>query len=561
MQIFHGRASLILAPLALLVGCAATRTAPEPPAYGQRGIPQRFEGMGPHTRRVTTTSAEAQAYFDQGLNWLYSFNHDESVRSFKRSAELDPRCAMAWWGISYAQGPNYNDPIMSGNRSAAAWEALQRALAAIDDETPEERALVDALTHRYASDAPQDRAPLDAAFASAMGEVRARFPNDSDVGTLYAESMMVRHPWKLYGPDRKPARDETRTIVAVLEQVLGADPNHPGANHLYIHAVEPSEKPDLGIGAADRLSGLVPGSGHMEHMPSHIYAQVGMWERSIEQNTKATARDREYRKISPEQGKQNRYMAHNAHMLAFSAMMIGREREATNAARAMWKDLSEPALREYGPSFEKALCSIYDIPKRFGRWDALLAEPAPPDFLPTVTAIWRAHRAVAFAAKKDFPSAAREHEAFRAAIKAVPEKRTWDTYENVMKFLAVSDVFIEGEIALQKDRWDDAASLLEKAAQLEDVLGYGEPPAYLQPVRHTLGALYLKRGRYADAERVYREDLAKWRRNGWSLYGLSRALEGLGRRDEASAVREDFERVWAGADEPTATSCKCILTT
>jgi len=556
------RALATLAPLALAIGCAAAPTAPDRPAYGTGGTPRIFEGMGPHARRVTTTSAEAQAYFDQGLAWAYSFNHDEAVRSFTRAAELDPRCAMAWWGVSYAQGPNYNDAAMSRQRSEAAWAALEKARAEIDDESAIERALVEALAHRYASPpAPKDRAALDAAFAKAMAEVYSRFPGDADVGTLFAESMMVQHPWKLYGCDKKPARDETNTIVAVLEKALAAEPTHPGANHLYIHAVETSGELDRGIAAADRLSGLVPGSGHMEHMPSHIYVQVGMWERSIEQNVKATKRDAAYRKLSPDQGRQNLYMTHNAHMLAFSAMMVGREKLATEAARTMWDDLPEQALRDYGPFFEKKFCSIYDVPKRFGRWDTILAEPAPPEFMPTATALWRAHRAIAFAAKQDFQHALLEHAAFRAARNAIPENPLWDTYENVMKFLDVSDLFIEGEIALQRGKWEEAARILEDAAALEDALGYGEPPSYMQPVRHTLGAVYLKLGRHADAERVYREDLAKWRDNGWSLYGLGRALEGQGKRAEAAAVRKEFERVWAGADEPTATSCKCILET
>jgi tetratricopeptide (TPR) repeat protein len=548
----------LLSSAVLLAGCSATPTMPEPPAYGAIGTPQLFDGMGPHARPVTTDSAEAQAYFDQGLNWLYAFNHDEAVRSFTRAAEIDPGCAMAWWGVAYAQGPNYNDPIMTGNRSAAAWEALQKALAALDDETPAERALVEALTHRYEDPAPEDRTHLEVAFARAMAEVWAAYPDDSDVGTFYAESMMVQHPWELYTCDRQPARADTVTTVAVLERVLAMDPDNPGANHLYIHAVEPSDDKDRGIAAADRLSDLVPGSGHLQHMPSHIYVQTGMWERSIEQNGKSMVCDARYRELSPEQGMQYGYMTHNSHMLAFSAMMIGREQEAMEAARAMWEGLPEQALRDVGPFFDAWMCSVYDVQKRFGRWDALLAEPAPPSYLPTTTAVWRAHRAIAYAAKKDFAGAEREHEAFRAAMKAVPETPFWDTYETAMEFLSISDLFIAGEIALQQERWDEAARLLEQAAEIEDTLGYGEPPLWLQPVRHTLGAVYLKSGRYADAERVYREDLSKWRGNGWSLYGLARALEEQGRTEEALAVRREHDQAWAGAEEPIRTSCKCI---
>jgi tetratricopeptide (TPR) repeat protein len=532
------------------VGCATSRT--DGPSA------QLFDNMGSHHRAITTTSAEAQRYFDEGLTWTYAFNHDEAIRSFTRAAELDPGCAMAWWGVALCQGPNYNDPIMTDERSEAAWDALQNALARIDSSTPAERALIEALSHRYANPWPEDREHLEQAYADAMAQVWAAYPNDSDVGTLYAESMMVQNPWELYTCDRIPANDDTRTVVLVLEQVMATDPDNPGANHLYIHAVEPSAVPAQGLEAADRLCNLVPASGHLRHMPSHIYVQTGMWERSIEQNAMAMQADAQYRALSPQQGIQHGYMTHNSHMLAYSAMMIGREKEAMAAARAMWDNVPEEAMLEVGPFFDPWMCSVYDVQKRFGRWDDILAEPAPPAYLPTTTAVWRAHRAVAYAAKKDFVSAKREHEHFRAAMNALPEDPRWDTYDMAIKFLTVSDLFIAGEIALQKGDMEEAARLLEEAAVIEDTLGYGEPPLWLQPVRHTLGAVYLTSGQYADAERVYRNDLSKWPENGWSLYGLSRALEEQGRTEEAHLVRLDYDRVWARADEPTTTSCKCI---
>jgi tetratricopeptide (TPR) repeat protein len=421
-----------------------------------------------------------------------------------------------------------------------------------------ERALIEALTHRYENPAREDRKHLDKAFADAMARAWAYYPNDADVGTLYAESLMVQYPWKLYTSDRQPAREDTLKIVAALERVLAMDPNNPGANHLYIHAIEPSDDKQRAIPAADRLSDLVPGSGHLRHMPSHIYVQVGMWERSIEQNAKAMKCDDRYRVLAPEQLVQHGYMTHNAHMLAFSAMMVGREREAMAAARDMWNDLPEQAMRQAGPFFDPWMCSIYDVQKRFGRWDELLAAPPPPKYLPVTTAVWRAHRAIAYAAKKDFENAEREQMAFRSAMKAIPEKPMWDTYGTAVKFLLVSELFIGGEIALQKGEWEEAANLLEEAVVIEDTLGYGEPPLWLQPVRHTLGAVYLMSGRYADAERAYREDLAKWPGNGWSLYGLSRALDKQGKAEEALAVKREYDRAWARADAPTTTSCKCI---
>jgi tetratricopeptide (TPR) repeat protein len=293
-------------------------------------------------------------------------------------------------------------------------------------------------------------------------------------------------------------------------------------------------------------------------MPSHIYVQTGLWEKSIVANAKAMSSDRSYRLMSPKQGIQNGYMTHNTHMLAFSAMMIGREKRAMAAAQAQWDDLPEEDFAIYAPFFDVVMCSKYDVMKRFGRWDQILAEPEPPAILPNTRAIWRAHRAVSYAAKKDFANAEQEHRLFREAKAAVPVTGAYDPEESGMEFLEVSDLFIAGEIALQKEDWEGAIKLLEEAAVAEDSLGYGEPPLYLQPVRHTLGAVYLKAGKPADAERVYRDDLDQWRDNGWSLYGLSRALEEQGKTVEAAEVKAQFERAWANADAPITTSCMCI---
>jgi tetratricopeptide (TPR) repeat protein len=463
---------------------------------------------------------------------------------------------MAWWGVAVCEGPNYNDPVMTPQRTEAAWSALQNALGRIDNTTPVEHELITALAFRYAEAWSEDRAELDAAYADAMAWVWATYSDDPDIGTLYAESMMVQMPWKLYSLDYVPAED-TGEIVAVLERVMEIDPYHPGANHLYIHAVEPSDDPDRGLIAADRLSDRVPASGHLLHMPSHIHVKTGRWDQAIIQNQKAMRADASYRSVSPDQAIQHLYMVHNAHMLAYAAMMSGREREAMAAARAMWANIPDDALQAVGPYFDKWMCSVYDVQKRFGRWDDILAEPAPPSFLPITTAVWHAHRAIAYAAKKDFDNAEREQEAFRKVMGSLPPDLMSGT-DAALRILQVSDYFVEGEIALQKGEWDRAAGLLIRGAEIEDSLTYGEPPQWLQPIRHTLGAVYLKSGRYEDAERVYREDLAKWRNNGWSLYGLSRALEQQGRLQEAADVDRQYQIAWAGADAPTTTSCKCI---
>jgi tetratricopeptide (TPR) repeat protein len=329
---------------------------------------------------------------------------------------------------------------------------------------------------------------------------------------------------------------------------------------LYIHAVEPSATPDKGLAAADRLGRLVPASGHLLHMPSHIYVKTGYWDKAVVQNRKAMQADKDYRILSPKQLAQHTYMTHNAHMRAFASMMSGREQDAMMAARDMWENVDEEILREVGPALDRWMCSVFDVQKRFGRWDALLAEPAPPSFMPITTATWRAARAVAYAAKKDFTNAEREYEEFKLAKASVSEDIQWGR-DAARRVLEVSDYFIAGEMELQQDRWDEAEELLDKAAAVEDTLSYGEPPQWLQPVRHTLGALYLKKGDFKEAERVYREDLAKWRNNGWSLYGLARALKEQGRDEESEMVLQQYREAWKNADALTDTSCKCLPAT
>lgn len=553
-------APVLLAPL-LLTACQLPGSGPAvPPTSDHLEVDapraQRFEEIGPYRRDVTTTSAEAQRYFDQGLAWMYSFNHDEAIRSFARAAELDPACAMAWWGISMCEGPNYNDPEMTDERSGAAWSSLQEALARIDNTSPVERGLIEALSARYSFPWPEDRTGLNEAYADAMGALLERFPEDAEVGTLYGEALMVLRPWQLYSIDRQPEAD-TPKITAALERVLERHPDNPGANHLYIHAVEPSLEPERALAAADRLRNQIPVSGHMNHMPSHIYVQTGDWDKSIVQNRAAMRRDTTYLERSPDQGIQHMYIVHNAHMLAYSAMMVGQETEAMDAARSMLPGVPEPMLPAVAGFVDLWMSSVYDVQKRFGRWDAILAEPAPPEILPITTAVWRAHRAVAHAAKKDFEEAEAEYALFKGAVAAFPEDQM-SGRDATRRILEVSDHFVAGELALQRGQWDAAIAALEKAVEVEDSLSYGEPPQWLQPSRHTLGAVLLKAGRPAEAEGVYREDLERWPGNGWSLLGLSRALRAQGKLDAAAEARSDFEAAWKGADRPVTSSCLCL---
>ncbi|MGB1124714.1 MAG: tetratricopeptide repeat protein [Phycisphaeraceae bacterium] len=560
--------STILASL-ILVGCVSNEPivrGDKDSAYGIGGKAQLFPDMGAYTRPVTTDSEKAQRYFDQGLKFIYGFNHDEAVRSFAAATELDPGCAMAWWGIAYAQGPNYNASGMNAAREAAAWQAIQRAIAELDNESDAEKALIRASVNRYSEPVTLDeslsaeekkkaqakinkaKGQRKAKFADAMAHVLKDHPGDPDIGTLYADALMVKNPWRLHKPDGSVQREETTTIIGIIEHVLAIDPDHPGATHMYIHAVEASSDKARAIPAADALSTAVPFSGHLTHMPSHLYVQVGMWDRAVEQNLLAIKSDARYLKKSPAQYRMHGYIAHNGHMLAFAGMMSGRERDAMKGAMFSRQSIPDDLMATMGKRYDRAFCAKFDVMKRFGRWDDILKEPAPPEMLQRTTAVWRTCRAVAYAAKKDFENAKIEHEAFKELL----AKKKNDA------FMQLNDKFIAAEIALHQEDWNTAIKLLEEAVPLEDKARYSEPPLYLQPIRHTLGAVYFRAERYADAERVYREDLEKWPGNGWSLYGLAHSLNRQGKTGQADEAFAAHEAAWKNADKPLRTTCECI---
>jgi len=562
----HRVLSLLLLPIAFLFAAPiagqdskseeATPQGKAKPANIPSGA-RLFDKMGPYHREFTTDSTEARKFLNQGMIWIQAFNHDEAIRSFLKAAELDPKCAWAWWGVAYCEGPNYNDPKLDDNRSRAAWYALQNALARIEHATDVERDLIVALKARYANPWPADRSQLDKAYAEAMTAVWENHPNNPDVGLLCAEAMMQCKPWELYTLDREPV-EGTMKIRGILERVMQLDPKLPGAKHLYIHAVEPSTNPELALRAARELNDMVPASGHLLHMPSHIYIQTGHWQEAIDQNAKAVASDIRYRELSLNHTTQYGYQSHNSHMLAFAAMMTGQEKTAMEYARGMWKIIPEDQMPEKGKIIDFSLMCVYDVQKRFGRWDAILEEPPPPDYLKFTRSYWRSHRAIAFAAKKDFYNADKELAEFLKVKSEFPPD-SMETGSFAQRVLKVSELFIRGEIALQQEQWDDAIWHLEKAAQVEDTLRYTEPPFWLQPVRHTLGAVYMKAGLPQEAERTYRKDLSIWRDNGWSLYGLSQALTAQGKIPAANAQLAKLKVVWANADEPLlTTSCKCI---
>jgi tetratricopeptide (TPR) repeat protein len=514
-----------------------------------------FEGLGGLSRKVTTTSPEAQRYFDQGLAFLYAFNHDEAIRSFRRAAELDRGCAMAFWGIAVANGPHINNPVVPEDRAKAAWDALGRAQALSGSAAPVEKALIEALASRYAWPPPADRKPLEQAYADAMRPVFRSFPRDADVGALFAESLADLRPWDLWKGDGTP-QPGTEELVATLESVLALDPRHPLANHLMIHAVEASPHPEKADAAADALRDLQPGLGHLVHMPSHIDVRRGRWQQAIDSNAKAIEADRRYRARSPKQGFYRLYMAHNHHMLTYGAMMTGQSELALTTIREMVAGIPLEFVKE-NPWADGFLAMPLEVLMRFGRWDEVLAEGPMPDFAPISGAIRHYARAVAHAAKGDVAAAGKEHTAFLEARGRVPKEAQFGNNSG-SDILDVAEHLMKGEILFRSGKKEEGLAALREAVAREDKLRYDEPPDWIQPVRHALGAALLQSGRFDEAEKVFREDLAKLPGNGWGLYGLQRAVALQEKHDEAAAAERQFDAVWHKADLKIKSPCLCL---
>jgi tetratricopeptide (TPR) repeat protein len=516
-----------------------------------------YQGLGKHTRPVATSNLEAQKFFDQGLNFMYGFNHDEAARAFRRAAELDPDCAMAQWGISLCLGKNYNYPFFPPEKAKAAWNALESARAKAKSESEANRALVEALAARYADPLPTETRPLEEAYAKAMKAVWEKFPKDADIGALYAESLMNLRPWDLWTIDGKP-QPETPEILKALQAVVQLDPKHPLANHLYIHACEASPHPENADDAADRLRDLQPALGHMVHMPSHIDIRRGRWQAAIEANDRAILADRNYAKTVPEQRFYRMYMAHNHHMLAFAAMMQGESKRALSAVRDMLADVPKDwvALPENAAIADGFVAAPLEVMKRFGQWDEILKEPEPPEIFPIARAMRHHIRAIAYAAKGETAKARDEHKAFREAATKPAKDATFGNNKAADLF-AVGDDMLEGEILVREGKMEAGIKALRAAVAKEDKLRYSEPPDWVVPVRHALGAFLLKNGQASEAEAVYREDLRRWPDNGWSLFGLAASLETQGKKAEAAALRAKFDEVWKHADVEIPSSCLC----
>jgi len=533
---------------ALLV--AACETPGKPAQSAPEPVPL-FKGMGAHKRTVSTTSAKAQEYFDQGLALNYGFNHDEAVRSYAEAARIDPDCAMAWWGQAYALGPNYNLPFHEEN-FRKAYAAIREAVARKGKATPAERDLIDALALRFEKEPHPDRLPLDHAYSEAMAKLWKKYPRDDDIGVLYADSLMVLNPWNLWNKDGSPDKN-TPEIVATLERVMEINPNHPGANHLYIHAVEASRNPGRAEAAADRLRGLVPGSGHLVHMPAHIYVQIGRYMDAIECNEEASKRDSEYFARRGTQGIYHFYHVHNDHFLVWSAMFSGRDKDALSRCDIMVRNLPEAFHSE--PAAAEFLSTKLHVLIRFGRWEEVLKSPAQRKDQPYAVAMWHYARGVAFANTKRFKEAEQELAKFDVAVKSVPADMSvfLTPGHDVLK---VAREMLLGETAFKSGKPELAFTHLRAAVTAEDALRYQEPSPWMMPTRHALGALLMQQDKVSEAEQVYRTDLKRFPKNVWSLQGLTECLERR-KAAEAKDVRRSFERARANATVMIGASCYC----
>jgi tetratricopeptide (TPR) repeat protein len=535
-----GRRTPLLAAL-VLVACSdeAGVAVAEVPLYAD---------LGDYHYEIGTSEPLAQEYFDQGLRLYYAFNHQEGIRAFREAQRLDPQCAMCWWGEALAWGPNINLPMDSAS-GVAAYVAMEGALARRGSAREHEQVLIDALATRYEAVPPADRAALDRAYAASMAAAAAQYPDDREIAVLYAESLMDLRPWDYWTAEGEP-QEGIAEALALLEGVVAADPRHPGACHFYIHAVE-KVYPERAVPCAERLAALMPGAGHLVHMPGHIYVRVGRYLDAVTANQHAVHADETYiADQAPAIGMYTAgYYPHNYDFMAFAAMMIGRGQEAIDAAQRVPTLLPAELFGAPGMDFLQHWSIrplLFRI--RFGRWDEVLAEPAPPAERRHSLGMWHYARGRALLAMGDAAGAGTELAELRR-IAAEPELVTLKLEYNMSAdLLGIGERVLTGWTEAGAGRFGPAVEALREASRREDALLYGEPPEWSVPTRQDLGAVLLAAGRFADAEQAFREDLDKFPDNGWSLSGLAVALRAQARTADADAAEADFRRVWATSD-------------
>jgi tetratricopeptide (TPR) repeat protein len=586
------RALTILLLLAMIaITLTAVSSAPEAVAHGpehehpaeaasETDKTPLLGNLGDSHHPITTQSELAQRYFNQGLILAYGFNHQKAIESFEEAIKHDSQCAMCYWGIAYALGPNINAPmdnaavpeayaaIQQAQKLAAIWPpfiaavpevsaAIQQAQKLTANVSPHERAYIQALAKRYSAEPVADRAELDLAYANAMREVAKQDPYDPDALTLFAEALMDVMPWNYWTKDGQPT-EYTNEIVTTLESVLERYPNHAGANHFYIHAVEASQTPERAIPSAERLEGAVPGAGHLVHMPAHAYWRTGRYHDAYRVNEAAVHSDEHTVGGKPDQGAHTLYSLlyypHNIHFLMATAQMEGRSQEALAAARRVASDIPLTAYQEVAAMEDFMPLPLFAM-VRFGQWEAILKEPQPKAEFQYAAAIWHWARGLAYTRQGELDRAAAEYDKLVAIGQTEAMKNlTLYSFAQASTMLDIATHVLAGELAGARGEMEQMVVELEKAVAIQDGLHYMEPPSWHYPMRHNLGAALLKAGRAAEAEAVYQEDLRQYPNNGWSLFGLTESLKAQGKTADAAKVQQQFEAAWQYADITLTTS-------
>ena len=536
-----------LLTVACAVLCLGLSAVAQGHAMGASGTVTLMSGLGDLHHPVSTKNAEAQQFFDQGLRLIYAFNHDESARAFRKAAELDPKLAIAYWGVAEAVGPNYNDPA-SDDRFKQAHEAIQKAVDLSGGASDSERAYIAAMAKRFPADPKSDLRKAAEEYRDAMREVVKNFPDDLDAATLFAEAGMNLHPWGLWHPDGTPEAG-TEEIVATLESVMKRDPNHMGAIHYYIHTVEASRSPERALAGATRLAAMAPAAGHLVHMPAHVYIRTGDYAAAVKTNQSAAEADRAYIKASGVQGiYPMMYYSHNLHFIAMCSAMNGDYAEAKKAGDMLAEHVG-PAVKDM-PPLEGFMTIPMAVAVRFHKWDEILAMKEPAADMKTTVGFWHFARGMALAGKGNTMDAETEYKIVADAEKATsPDVIFQMPINNKTKdILKIAENVLGAQIALMKKDQEAAARMLREAVAVQDGLKYDEPQDWFFPVRESLGGVLLMSGDAKGAEQVFREDLAKNPRNPRSLFGLHQSLKKQQRDSDAWYVEKQFRDSWKGSE-------------
>lgn len=514
-----------------------------------------IKGLGKLHYRITTRSKAAQQYFNQGLTLVYAFNHGEAGRSFLQAIQLDSTCAMAWWGMGMVLGPNYNAALNPASLVEIN-DAMDKAVKYSVNVSPREKALIAALAKRFPKEPVTDMSPYNAAYAAAMKETYDRFPGDAEIATLYADALMNEHPWNLYLKDGTP-QPWTKAIEQLLEKTIAAFPNHAGALHLYLHAVEASRTADRGLSAAGKLLDMLPAAGHLVHMPAHIYIRTGYYHEGVLATEKARLADSSYIDQCKAEGTYPLLLyPHNIHFLAACAFLEGNSKKAIEAAWGVSRNADRKYLAISGTVQHYYIIPFYVL-VHLGKWDEILQLPVPGESLKYPRAIWHYARGMAFNARGNLQEAQRELKALQAyaADESLRAHLIWET-NSALDIISIAALTLEGEMLAGAKQYTQATALLRNAVAIEDKLNYQEPPDWFFSVRHTLGDVLLQAQQYADAEKVFLEDLVTLPENGWALIGLYNSLQGQQRTAEAAVVKHRFERAWQWADFTIVSSRK-----